>query len=83
MKKKSNNKENLKENVLDNSPTIEKITVELWHTLQLVKSHKLRPVEANAISRASLEMQRLARLQLEYAKLLGNKAIKSQPLMLK
>lgn len=45
----------------------------LWDTLQKVRTKKLNPTIANAVARQSSEIMRVVKMELEIAKLNGNK----------
>ena len=55
--------------------TPEKLQDELWDVLTLLKSKKIKPDEANAVTMAAREICNVARLQLQYSVLTGKTRI--------
>lgn len=56
---------------------------QLWETLRAVKTKKLRAPEANAIASQAREICRITKLQIEMAKLTGQKTSINNALMIK
>lgn len=72
----------MKKTTKTNELTAKNLQQVLWETMTAIRSKKMKPAEANAISASARGICQVAKLNIEYAKLSGQKPSKDTAYLL-